>query len=115
MTQQGDLFTPSLAHGLRRPAASADPVTSHDAAPHIVRTGLLGAQLIATLTALRAWHQRHGYAPTSAELAEGDVRLRFTYARRLADLRERRLVMQEPPRPCGATGRLVVTWDLGSV
>lgn len=65
--------------------------------------------------ALAAWQ---GDPPTSYELAEvlpADRRVaaRFEYARRLADLRERRLVENGPkPRACRVTGKQALTWTV---
>ena len=94
---------------LRRPAAQRDPETSHAAARQLARSGVLGAQALETLRALAAWPS---IAPTSAELAAGNVTLRFRYARRLADLRELGYVTEGPSRVCRVTGRHALTWRI---
>lgn len=90
-TRQAELFQPD-ARGIERPhLADALPLpcrrlgkrTSELAAASLDRDGTLGRQRAATLAALRAWP---GAPPTSNELAQGDVVLRYRYARRLPEL-----------------------------
>lgn len=101
----GGVTQPTLfdLDALRTPARLTDPDTSHAAAETVPLT----EQMAETLTALRRWP---GPPPTSQELAGGDVRLRYLYARRLADLRELGYVANGPSRPCRVSGRNALTW-----
>jgi len=91
----------------RLPAASNDPQTSHIAARELVRSGRLTEQQERTLAALRAWV---GPAPTSAELAAGDLALRFMFARRLVELERAGRVERLAARVCTQTGQRSHTW-----
>lgn len=108
------LFAPVVRTGvapLRQPSRNSDPETSHAAARAVQASGRLTEQCDWTLTALVRWLWSAKAAPTSAELAGDDQRLRYLYARRLPDLEHLGLVQRlDEKRPCAVTGRLALPW-----
>ena len=93
-----------------RPVARcSDPETSHRAAAQITKSGHLGRSCARTLHVLAA---HPGPAPTSAELARGDLRLFFFYDRGISDIYTRGLVAHEEARACRQTGKIALTWLL---
>lgn len=100
-----------LFEGIREPARKTDPQTSKDAARHMKESGQINAQAMETLRALRRYIDDHGRRPTSNELCQGNVELRFRYARRLPELEKAGLVRRLPPRVCHVTDRRAHTWE----
>jgi len=91
---------------VRTPAArSTDPVTSHEAAEHMTKTGKRQAQQAKVLKALKKFPGR-----TSAELA-GRAKLdRYMVARRLPELVTGLKAKRGDVRQCRKGGRNAVTW-----
>lgn len=87
------------------PARSTDPSTSHEAARHVVDSGLQADQQQVALLALR---QASGL--TSYELAKRTGLCRYMLARRLPELEEAGLVWRGPKKPCEVSGRSACTW-----
>jgi hypothetical protein len=100
----------SLFDSVRRPAATADPETSHTAAIRLQRSGRLGKQAMKTLRALAAYLDADLGEPTSYELAGGSIVLRHLYGRRLPDLEKRHLVEKGAARPCRITQERSHVW-----
>lgn len=94
---------------LHDPVARHDPPTSRAAVDQMKATGALHAGLWRTLQALARWI---GESPTSHELAGEDLRARYEFARRLPELRDKRLVVNGPEKSCSVTGHRAVTWRL---
>lgn len=92
---------------IETPAARAtDPVTSHEAAEHVTRSGIREAQQ----RNVRALVQRNPGC-TSRELSILSTALdRYQIARRLPELETARRVTKGLPRVCTITGRRAVTW-----
>ena len=98
--EQGSLFATRLVGNLRvyEPAphaATADPVTSHEAAEAAKRSGLVARQAAQVLDAIR---KTPGL--TSAELAQRHGLDRYMVARRMSDLKHAGLVREGEPRQC---------------
>jgi predicted ArsR family transcriptional regulator len=87
-------------------ARSTDPLSSHNAAEEVTRSGLRGAQKRALLTWLRGQSQ----PMTSAEIALASGLDRHGVARRLPDCERDGSVVRCSMRECGATGRPAITW-----
>lgn len=87
-------------------ARRTDPVTSHEAAGAVERSGRASVQRGQALDAVRRHPGR-----TSQELAELTGLDRYMLARRLPELREDLLVRNGPIRPCGITRRPAITWE----
>lgn len=90
---------------MNHPARACDPGTSHEAARHIVASGVQLDQQAVALTAVR---QAPGL--TSNELAQRTVLDRYMLARRLPELEEAGLVWRGPKKPCEVSGRSACTW-----
>lgn len=95
---------------LRDPVARHDPVTSRAAVDQMKALGTLHAGLCRTLLALARW--TGDGSPTSHELAGEDLKARHEIARRLPELREKRLVVNGSERVCHVTGHRALTWRL---
>ena len=110
MTQIGLFSTPPSRSRPRLPSRNRDPRSSFTAAVQLASSGQLGKQCLETLKLLAAYPGE----PTSMELAQGNRLVRFTLARRLADLRAkgREYVENGPTRECRFTGRDSLTWKL---
>ena len=85
----------------------SDPATSHAAARKVVASGQLESHC-SIILAMVAAHPDS----TSAEIGQLlDVpNGRFVSARRLPDLRRRKLVETGPARACAVTGNQAMTW-----
>lgn len=90
---------------MNHPARATDPGTSHEAARHVVNSGLQADQQAVALAAVR---QVPGL--TSNELASQTVLDRYMLARRLPELEEAGLVWRGPKKPCEISGRSACTW-----
>lgn len=82
-----------------------DPSTSHEAAEHVMKTGMRGRQQCEVFALVTAFPGH-----TSAELAAKSNLDRWTVARRLPELREAYLVKNGEKRECGETGLRALTW-----
>lgn len=103
-----DLFSdlPPLAPPIEARAALADPVTSHEAASRVTRSGAARANAAAVLALVRS-HP----GLTSRELSELPGGLdRHETARRCSDLERAGAVRKGPIRVCGVGGTRAVTW-----
>ena len=87
-------------------AASADPVTSHQAAAAFTKSGARAARKLAVLDFLRA----HPAGMTSFEIARAMNRDRHEIAKRLPDLRRDGFITNGAARICRITGKLALTW-----
>ena len=85
-------------------ARRRDPVTSHESAREITRSGRRARQQHAVLTLVRQ-HPGH----TSHELSRYGID-RYTLARRLPELRAAGLVVSGEVRECTVTGKRALTW-----
>lgn len=91
---------------VQTPAArAADPITSHEAADDVTRSGLRGQQ---QRQAREAVEKYPGH--TSAELAEKTGLDRFMLARRLPECITGGEVVKGTPRQCRVSRRRAVTW-----
>ena len=90
---------------MNHPARATDPGTSHEAARHVVSSGLQADQQAVALAAVKL-------APglTSNELASQTVLDRYMLARRLPELEEAGMVWRGPKKPCEVSGRSACTW-----
>jgi CRP-like cAMP-binding protein len=87
------------------PARSTDSSTSHEAARHVVESGLQGDQQQVALLALK-----QGSGLTSYELAKLTGLCRYMLARRLPELEEAGLVWRGQKRECEVSRRSACTW-----
>lgn len=104
MTQQS-LFAPRPVRPVSPVSRHNGPATSHAAAREVLASGTVHAGMrraLALVVAHEGW--------TSAELAGGDVRLRYELARRLPDAEKAGLVAKGAARVCRRTGRLATQW-----
>ena len=100
MTAQLDLLSDSPI------ARRRDPETSHEAAEHVMKTGMRGRQQREVFALVNAYPGH-----TSAELAAKSNLDRWTVARRLPELRAAWLVKNGiESRMCSVTGRSGLTW-----
>ncbi|PTS71915.1 winged helix-turn-helix domain-containing protein [Stenotrophomonas sp. HMWF022] len=90
---------------MNHPARSSDPSTSHEAARHVVNSGLQADQQAVALAAVRK-----SPGLTSNELAQCSTLDRYMLARRLPELQEAELVWRGPKKPCEVSGRSACTW-----
>lgn len=90
---------------MNHPARTTDISTSHEAARHVVNSGLQQHQQACAIVAVR---QNPGL--TSAELAGVTGLDRFMLARRLPEALAEGLVFRGEPRKCGVSGRRACTW-----
>lgn len=88
-----------------RLARSTDISTNHEAAAHVVSTGLQTAQQDRAAEAVKA-HP----GMTSMELAKAIGRDRYMLARRVPELLEDGRAGRGPKKPCEASGRSACTW-----
>ncbi len=86
-------------------ARSTDISSSHEAAAHVVSSGLQGIQQDITAEVLKA-HP----GLTSMELAKATGRDRYMLARRLPELLEDGRAWRGPKKPCEVSGRSACTW-----
>jgi len=86
-------------------ARTSDPITSHETADWITRSGIRSAQCQRVYDALRAHPGR-----TSAELARWMGCDRYIPGRRLPELRREGLAAQGIKRNCHVKGRASMTW-----
>lgn len=107
MQQQLDLLSSRPPRFPR--ARHEDPISSHEAAAAIERTGRGDAQAALALAAVRTWPGR-----TSQELAHLMCMDRHAMARRLPELRADNHVRREEPasdtKPCAITGKRACRW-----
>ncbi|MFL4510817.1 winged helix-turn-helix domain-containing protein [Stenotrophomonas maltophilia] len=87
------------------PARSTDPSTSHEAARHVVDSGLQADQQRVAMLALK-----QGSGLTSNELAQRTGLCRYMLARRLPELEEAGLVWRGQKRECKVSRRSACTW-----
>ncbi|WP_267086454.1 winged helix-turn-helix domain-containing protein [Xanthomonas sacchari] len=87
------------------PARTTDPLTSWNAAEHVVRSGKAALQQGIAAEAVKA---NPGH--TSAELARYCTLDRYQLARRLPELEEAGRVRRGNSRKCLATGHGATTW-----
>lgn len=92
--------TPAVAR-----ARASDPVTSHEAAERVTRSGKAGTHAATILEAIKDIPGR-----TSAELAVATGLDRHEAARRCADLKRDGKVRQGEPRKCGVNKTQGITW-----
>lgn len=111
MNAQLDLLDPPPAVGrnwglppLPR-AARTDPVTSHDSADHVTKSGLAQYQALLCQAAVAAHPGR-----TSQELCESTQLDRYMLARRLPELRAAGKVRNGETVRCSVTGSNAMTW-----
>lgn len=91
---------------MNHPARTADPSSSHEAAAHIVSSGLQTQQHSVAASAVR----KHP-GLTSLELARATGLDRFMLARRLPELARNGLIVRGAVRKCSASnGRNGCTW-----
>lgn len=91
---------------MNHPARTADPSSSHEAATHIVSSGLQAQQHSVAASAVR----KHP-GLTSLELARATCLDRFMLARRLPELARNGLIVRGAVRKCSASnGRNGCTW-----
>ncbi len=91
---------------MNHPARNADPSSSHEAAEHVVSSGLQAQQHSLAASAVR----KHP-GLTSLELARATGLDRFMLARRLPELQRNGLIVRGIVRKCSASnGRSGVTW-----
>lgn len=91
---------------MNHPARTADPSSSHEAADHIVGSGLQAQQHSLAASAVR----KHP-GLTSLELARACGLDRFMLARRLPEVERQGLIRRGIVRKCSASnGRSGVTW-----
>lgn len=94
------------ARVVHTPAArNSDPVTSHQAADHITRSGKRGQQQAQAIAAVKAFP-----GLTSFELAMRTDIDRYVMARRLPECVTAGAVRKGPARTCSITGRQALTW-----
>lgn len=86
-------------------ARATDISTSHEAAAHVVSSGLQSAQQDRAAGALKA-HP----GLTSMELAKATGYDRYMLARRLPELLVDGRAWRGPKKPCEVTGRSACTW-----
>ncbi|WP_369968311.1 winged helix-turn-helix domain-containing protein [Stenotrophomonas rhizophila] len=86
-------------------ARATDIDTSHDAAAHVVSSGLRSVQQDRAAGALKA-HP----GLTSMELAKATGHDRYMLARRLPELLEDGRAWRGPKKPCQVSGRSACTW-----
>lgn len=91
----------------RHPARQGDPISSHQAAHEVVRSGLAEHQAGEVLEALCRFPWT-----TSRELAEYSGLDRYMAGRRLPELKEAGLVDRDDgmKRKCRVAGRIACTW-----
>lgn len=87
------------------PARSNDPLTSWEAAEHIVGSGKAAFQEHRAVAAVRAYPRM-----TSLELSEAARICRFELARRLPEAERHGLVIRGPVRTCRISKRKAATW-----
>lgn len=91
---------------MNHPARNDDPSSSHDAAEHVVSSGLQAQQHSLAASAVR----KHP-GLTSLELARATGIDRFVLARRLPEVEREGLIRRGTVRRCSASnGRSAVTW-----
>lgn len=90
---------------MNHPARTTDISTSHEAARHVVDSGLQQHQQACAIVAVR---QNPGL--TSAELAAATGLDRFMLARRLPEALADGLVFRGEARKCDISGRRACTW-----
>lgn len=91
---------------MNHPARSDDPSSSHEAAEHVVASGLQAHQHSLAASAVR----KHP-GLTSLELARATGLDRFMLARRLPELQRHGLIVRGIIRKCSASnGRSGCTW-----
>lgn len=90
---------------MNHPARATHPGTSHEAARHVVESGLQADQQLVALAAVKS-------APglTSHELAQRSTLDRYMLARRLPELADAGLVWRGPKKPCSVSRRSACTW-----
>lgn len=86
-------------------ARRLDPSTSHEAAEHVMKTGMRGRQQREVFALVTAYPGH-----TSAELAAKSNLDRWTVARRLPELRAAWRVKNGEKRVCGETGLKALVW-----
>lgn len=86
-------------------ARSTDISTSHEAASHVVSSGLQAIQQDRAAIAVKL-HP----GLTSMELAQASGHDRYMLARRLPELLEIGRVWRGPKKPCEVSGRSACTW-----
>jgi len=86
-------------------ARATDIDTSHDAAAHVVSSGLQAIQQERAAGALKV-HP----GMTSMELAKATGHDRYMLARRLPELLEDGRAWRGPKKPCQVSGRSACTW-----
>lgn len=90
---------------MNHPARATDPSTSHEAARHVVESGLQEDQQAVALSAVK-----RASGLTSNELAHRMQLDRYMLARRLPELAEAGLVWRGPKKPCEVSRRSACTW-----
>jgi len=87
------------------PARNTDISTSHEAAVHIVASGIQAIQQDRAASAVKV-----NPGLTSMELAKASGHDRYMLARRLPELLEDGRVWRGPKKPCEVSGRSACTW-----
>lgn len=90
---------------MNHPARTTDPSTSHEAARHVVDSGVQVHQQACAILAVR-----QNPALTSAELSAVTGLDRFMLARRLPEALADGLVLRGEARKCSVSGRRACTW-----
>lgn len=90
---------------LNHPARATDVSTSHEAAAHVVSSGIQSGQQDRAAGALKA-----PPGLTSMELAKATGHDRYMLARRLPELLEDGRAWRGPKKPCEVSGRSACTW-----
>ena len=93
---------------MHHPARKTDPVSSHEAADHVVGSGLAKAQQDQAEAAVYAHPGR-----TSLELSTMCALDRYTLARRLPELEDAGRVHRGPIRQCDISKRKAMEWHPG--
>lgn len=92
-------------------ARSTDISTSHEAAAHVVSSGLQAAQQDRAASAIEAHPGLTSMdGLTSMELAKATGHDRYMLARRLPELLEDGRAWRGPKKPCAVSGRSACTW-----
>lgn len=90
-----------------RLARTFDPDTSHEAAVHVVKSGIVSGQKARVLDALRSNPRR-----TTNELAALGGIDRHVVGRRMSGLESDGLVRRLDKRQCQISGRTAFTWEV---
>lgn len=92
---------------MHHPAKNTDPDTSHDAARHVVRTGLAAVQQDQTVAAVRKYPGH-----TALEIATKLGIDRYMLGRRLSECEKAGRVLRGPAKTCSVSERRAHTWSI---